>query len=137
MAEDEGTQEIETGEEDGARSFTRMLERVDEGDCERECARMMQKLVRVVQNEARMKDGPVAGGFTLSLGVVVDEKGVTGITYDVKIKEPKKKRSPTIFWANQDANLQNTPVMKQEDLFPREVRGKAVEAPGEKKPVEA
>ena len=106
--------------EEGPRSFSLLLQQVADGDAHAELSQSLHELTLGLAVAARATAGVVKGELMLRLRMTVDEKGVVGVGYEVKIKEPPPTRSSSVFWITKGGNL--TPENpRQANLFPRDV----------------
>lgn len=92
-------------EDEGARSFTRSLEMVAEGELVSEASDELHRLISALQDEALNAGLPAKGEFALKLKIVVEPNGVAAIAYDVKIKEPEPRRPRGHLFVTKGGNL--------------------------------
>lgn len=109
-------------EAEGPRSFSRVLALIDEGVAECQLSEELLALTRAVIAQGKARQKTVAGRLTLTLTLASDETGVVEVAYDISRKDPKPKRSTSLFWTTKSGNLtEHNP--KQQSLPLREVTG--------------
>lgn len=107
---------------EGARSFTRALEMVSDGDLVREASNALRDLLLVMQHEAKETSADAKGELVLKLKIEVEPSGIATITPDIKVKEPVPKRAKGHLWLTKGGNL--TPHNPRQQKLPlREVGG--------------
>lgn len=99
------TEDEELLDDEGPRAFARVIEQLGEGDAHMELSEAMHELVKACITHARATRDVARGKLQLTLSVAVEHKGVAGITYDVKVTEPKPRRSGGVFWVTKGGNL--------------------------------
>lgn len=114
-------------EEEGPRSFTRFLERVDDGQGVIDLSTAQHKLMKDIREIARSSTNAVKGALTLKLTYVAEPNGTVDVLYDITIKEPKRKRGRSVFFLTPGANLTvENPRQLGLGLPVREVRNEAI-----------
>lgn len=88
---------------EGARSFTRFLEQVADGDLHNEASEKLCALVAAMQVQARAQ-GKAGGEFSLKLRFKC-EGNVVATAYEIGVKEPRPRRPGTVFFATRGGNL--------------------------------
>ena len=102
------TDEIEGEDfEVGARSFTRLLEKIGDGDLVGELSEKTRKLAVLVEGLAETQ-GQSSGEITLKLKLKCDLKGTFTISGDIAVKEPKPVRADSRMWLDKNGNLNET-----------------------------
>jgi hypothetical protein len=95
----------ETPIEEGARSFSIILQQLGEGTLHSELSETLRDMVRQLEHHAE-DFGKAKGTLTLVLTIGADrESGMVAIVPDVKTKLPKPARKTGIFWRNGAGNL--------------------------------
>lgn len=116
--------------EEGPRSFARVLEQLGSGDALPDINESFHELLVALRTQAMAQQSDVKGKFVLGLGITVDEKGVVGIVYDVKVTEPKPRRPGSVFWITRGGNLtvENPRQVKLPLVDVKAPQGKPVDA---------
>lgn len=94
-----------TAVDEGARSATRFLEQVSDGQCNADLSDALHRLGRKLASEAHNVNGKVSGEVTLKLKFVAEPSGIVGVGYEVNAKEPKARTSGSVFWLTQGGNF--------------------------------
>lgn len=92
-------------EDEGPRSFTRFLERVDDGQGVIELSAAQHKLMKDIREVARGSSNAVKGALTLKLTYAADPNGTVDVHYDITVKGPKRKLGRSVFFLTPGANL--------------------------------
>lgn len=92
--------------DDGARSFARFLQMVDDGVAEAEASDELAELVKTLEAHAE-DNGQAKGQITIVIDMTVNRNGRTDVKHDVKVKKPKKPRAGSVFWVTKTGNLSN------------------------------
>lgn len=107
-------------DEEGARSFTRALEQVDDGHGVIDMSIELQKLMQNLLEHAQRTQSDAKGVYSLKLGFSVAPNGITNIGYEISVKTPKRKTGKTTMWLTAGGNLSvNNP--RQMEMKLREV----------------
>ncbi len=109
--------------DDGARSFARFLQMIDDGVAEAEASDELASLMKTLEAHAE-DNGTAKGQITLVIDFKLDRKGRTDVTHDIKTKKPKKARAGSVFWVTKTGNLSNKHP-RQLDLGLKEVKGRS------------
>jgi hypothetical protein len=121
MPENQTTKNGDT-EDEGPRDFGRILALLDEGVALCQLSEELQALTKAVVAQGKARQKTVAGRITLTLTLASDETGVVEAAYDISRKDPKPKRSTSLFWTTKGGNLtEHNP--RQQVLPLREVAG--------------
>lgn len=109
-----------TDKDEGPRDFARVLALLDEGVASCQLSEELQTLTKAVIAQGKARNKTVAGRLTLTLQLATDETGVVEVAYDISRKDPRPKRSTSLFWTTKGGNLtEHNP--KQQKLPLREV----------------
>lgn len=113
--------------DEGARSATRFLEQIADGQCNADLSHALHKLGLKLASECRQRNDKVSGEVTLRLKITAEPSGVVAVVYEVnakdpKAKDPKARTSGSVFWLTKGGNF--TPDNPRQTNFPgiREVR---------------
>lgn len=118
-------EEDDDGVEEGARSFTRQLEMIADGDLVFDASAELNKLLRDLAAEARVRHGAVTGTFTLKLNFTVEPHGPVEIKPAITTKAADRRLAKGLLWLTPGANL-TAANPRQQTLPLREVpKGKA------------
>jgi hypothetical protein len=112
---------------EGPRSFSVILNQLDDGLVHHECSTKLHALVSELYTRSIGEDRKLSGEITIKLKIDV-RKGVADVTAAVDTKLPRSKREPTTVWVTKGGNL-TTEVPRQEKLPLRDASavGAAVE----------
>lgn len=91
-------------EKEGARSFARFVEQVDDGQAQAEISAAMHKVLIEVKEMADTTCQEVKGAFAVQFQFTANS-GVVDVTYSIASKSPKKKFARTTFFLTAGANL--------------------------------
>ena len=118
---------------EGARSFTRFLDQVADGDLHTEASQLLHRLVEKMQQQTRAQAKEVKGELTLKLKLSMDG-ALTTVAYEINGKEPAPRRPGSVFFVTRGGNL-SVQNERQQELPLREVKrdGDAQEVPPRKK----
>ena len=105
---------------EGPKDFSRFLAMVADGVAHQELSSELQRVVGLIREEAEARDEPITGGIKLTLSITIDPKGHADVSYDIAVKEPKKKRPETLFFVTRGDNLTDE-MTKQPGLPVRDV----------------
>jgi hypothetical protein len=119
MAKPTTTKDQKADKEEGPRSFAVFLNKLAEGECEREVSRQMHTLIRGLRSEALGRDAKIKGELSMKFRFTVPRSGPVAVSYDVSTKAPKKVTSEGYFWITEGGNLTHKNP-KQEELPLRE-----------------
>lgn len=108
--------------DDGARSFARFVQMIDEGCCEAEASEELASLVKTLEAHAE-ENGSAKGQIVLVVDMKIDRKGRTDVTSEIKVKKPKKAKAASVFWVTKTGNLSNKHP-RQLKLGLEEVKGR-------------
>lgn len=111
-------QEDET--EEGARSFTRQLELIADGDLVYDASEALNKLLRSILEEARVRHSAATGTFTLKLNFQVEPHGQVEIKPSITTKAAERRLTKGHLWMTPGANL-SAANPRQQTLPLREV----------------
>lgn len=120
-----GTPGIVSGryeKDEGARSFAHLLTQIDEGSFNEELSAAMRELARDLNSYACKFRRDGKGEIAIGLRVAVDEKGVTSVVGEFKVKRPKVPRASSQFFLTVGGNL-SLENPRQQKLPLREVAG--------------
>lgn len=114
-------QQAETTDE-GARSFCRMLEQLDDGQGSIHMSVELRDLMGQLRQHAVRTDRDAKGMLTLKLAFNVEPNGIVNVAYETATKTPKKKTGKTTLWLTRGDNLaaqnprqQNLPLAEVKD----------------------
>jgi hypothetical protein len=107
-------------QDEGARSFARTLEQVDDGHGVVDMSIELQKLMQNLLEHAQRTQSDAKGVYSLKLGFSVAPNGITNIGYEVSVKTPKRKTGKTTMWLTAGGNL-SVSNPRQQNLPLREV----------------
>jgi hypothetical protein len=107
-------------EKEGPRSFTRFLEQVADGELHDAASRELYRLANALLVQSRAQDKKIKGSMTLTIEFTV-EKGFIETGYDIKLREPKPRRSGSVFFFTRGGNL-SVDRQEQRKLPLQEVR---------------
>lgn len=93
--------------DEGARSATRFIEQVGEGQCAADLSHALHKLGLKLAHETRNRQSKAAGELVLKLKFVAEPNGIVGVGYEINAKEPKAATSGSVFWITKGGNLSN------------------------------
>lgn len=108
-------------EEEGARSFTRALEMIADGDLVVDASAELHELLRDLRREADLRGSDVVGTFTMKLQLRVERHGPVEIRPTITTKRADRKLARGLLFLTPGANLtaQNP---RQQNLPLHEVR---------------
>ncbi|GAB5541342.1 MAG: hypothetical protein SangKO_011020 [Sandaracinaceae bacterium] len=107
-------------EDEGARSFTRALEMVADGDLVIDASAELFELNQALRREARIRRVAVKGTFTLKLQLVVEPNGPVEIHPSITTKRADRKTARGLLWLTPGGNL-TAENPRQQNLPLREV----------------
>lgn len=90
---------------EGARSFTRFLDRVDDGYGSIDMSIELQKLLKNMLDHAQSTRADAKGKYTLALNFTVAPNGVVNAGYEVSVRTPKRKTGKSTMWVTNGGNL--------------------------------
>lgn len=96
-----------TAADEGARSATRFIELVADGQCNADLSHALHKLGLRLAAEVRQRNDKCSGEITLKLKFTAEPSGIVGVGYEVNAKEPKARTSGSVFWITKGGNLVN------------------------------
>jgi hypothetical protein len=99
--------------ENTERSFGVVLAEVEDGRLVSDLTTAYRKLIKVMTEESNARNAGVTGAITMSLDIALRD-GVIEIVPSFSIKEPKQKRSRSIFWADRHGNISRKNPNQQE-----------------------
>lgn len=99
------TKKNETTQEEGPRSFARVLEGLNDGEAHRDLSDELFELVNKLQDEALARDTEVKGELIFKVTLKVGPQGRAHTTYEVKSKAPPRKTSAGIMYVTKAGNL--------------------------------
>lgn len=103
-------------------SFLTLLSACEDGALLSELNDRMRDLVAVMKQEQSARGGEPRGALSVSFSFKMERSGITEVSADVRVKEPKTERSRSIFYTLNDNSLSpNNPKQISMDLAPREV----------------
>ena len=127
------TQETMAEVEEGARSFSRFVDLIADGDAGRDISTELHTLLKVMSDQTSRTDTTAKGKLVVTFALAMEPGGMTGVAYDVKITEPKLKRATGVLWLTKGSNLvAENP--RQAKLPLREVRPADVREAGDVAP---
>ncbi|GMV18379.1 MAG: hypothetical protein AMXMBFR56_66030 [Polyangiaceae bacterium] len=88
--------------EEGPRSFATFLVDLDDGLAHSEVTGELNRLVRLLKERAG--GGKAKGKLIFELAVEIEKEHVS-IGYDIRLKEPQKKRAGDVFFVTKGCNL--------------------------------
>lgn len=91
--------------DEGARSFTRLLETIDSGMCAVHLAQKHHRLLCLLRGMAQETGRDVSGGISLQLKLTVDPNGAVDVLYGIATKEPTEKFGRSVFFMTDGGNL--------------------------------
>jgi hypothetical protein len=91
--------------DEGARSATRFLEQIADGQCNADLSHALHKLGLKLGSECRQRNDKVSGEVTLRLKITAEPSGVVAVLYEVNAKEPKARTSGSVFWLTKGGNF--------------------------------
>jgi hypothetical protein len=94
-----------TAVDEGARSATRFIEQVADGQCNADLSHALHKLGLRLAAECRQRQDKCSGEVTLRLKFVAEPSGIVGVGYEVNAKEPKTRTSGSVFWITKGGNF--------------------------------
>lgn len=103
MSKQDATAEVD----DGARSATRFIEQVAEGQCNADLSHALHKLGLKLAAETRTRGAKAAGEVMLKLKFTAEPNGIVGVGYEINCKEPKSATSGSVFWITKGGNFSN------------------------------
>lgn len=109
--------------DEGPRDFSRVLMLLDEGVAHAQLSEELHALAKAVTAQGKARNKTVAGAITLTLRLATDETGVIEVAYDISRKDPKPKRSTSLFWTTKGGNLTEHNPRQQSLPGLREVTG--------------
>lgn len=92
-------------QDEGARSATRFIEHVADGQCAADLSHALHKLGLTLKAEAKQRADKVSGEITLRLKFVLEPSGIAGVGYEINSKQPKPKTSGSVFWLTPGGNF--------------------------------
>ena len=92
-------------EEEGARSFCRTLEQIDDGQGVIDMSVELQVLLTNLLKHARNTNQDAKGSYTLKLQFNVEPNSIVNVGYEVGVKTPKRKTGKTTVWVTNGGNL--------------------------------
>jgi len=101
--------------DEGARSATRFIEQVADGQCNADLSHALHKLGLKLASECRQRNDKVTGEVSLRLKITAEPSGLVGVIYEVNAKEPKNRTSGSVFWLTKGGNF-TTDNPKQQNL---------------------
>lgn len=108
--------------DEGARSFSRALEMIDDGGLVIEASRQLHNLLTTLKQEVDETGVDTKGELSLTLKITVERGGTIEITPAIKLKEPGPRLAKGRLWITSGANL--TPHNPRQQKLPlREVGG--------------
>lgn len=116
------TQPAEVEPLEGPRAFSVFIQDLGNGDAHRHLSEELQRVVRVMQEQAHAQQAKVGGELKLTLKFTTDPSEIVDITYDITTKKPKPRRPRTLMWATDGGNLSRKNP-HQRELPLREVEG--------------
>lgn len=91
--------------DEGARSATRFLEQIADGQCNADLSHALHKLALKLGAECRQRNDKVTGEVSLRLKITAEPSGVVAVHYEVGAKEPKSRTSGSVFWLTKGGNF--------------------------------
>lgn len=94
-----------TAADEGARSATRFIEMVGDGQCNADLSHALHKLGLKLASECRQRGDKVHGSITLTLKFTAEPAGIVAVGYEINAKEPKSRTSGSVFWITKGGNF--------------------------------
>lgn len=107
---------------EGPRSFARMIEEVSDGELQSDAANATHKLLQSLYEMARETNTVASGKLTMTLDFTVDAKRNVEIVGNVAVKSPSAPKRTANYWLTQGANVSFDPPERQRGPV-REVAG--------------
>ncbi len=127
-------QEQEQKTEEGPRSFAILLNKLADGDAERDVSQELHKLLKELVHQATTQNREVKGSLELKLKFVADPRRTMKIGYDIKRTDPAKPRPSAVMFVTPGCNLtEDSPRQEQfpfRDVNQNKDQGPAKEAEG-------
>ncbi len=111
----------DTGTE-GPRSFSVLLQHIDDGALHAELSETLQSLAKQLEAHSSRFETKAKGTLALTLTLVVSPNGTCAVVADVKSKAPKAPRAGSVMWLTKESNL-SPENPRQQKLGLREVSG--------------
>lgn len=92
-------------EQEGARSFTRFMDLLDDGRAVPIISQQMQKLLVELKEQAEKNRTDKRGMLSLKLAFEVNEVGQVDVVYQVDTKAPSEKYGRSVYWLTEGANV--------------------------------
>lgn len=91
--------------DEGARSATRFIEAVADGQCAADLSHALHKLGLQLKQQAGAGAAKCSGELALKLKFNVEASGIVGVAYEINAKEPKSRTQGSVFWLTKGGNL--------------------------------
>lgn len=108
---------------EGPRSFARMLEEVSDGELQGDAATATHKLLQALYEMARETNTVASGKLTLTLEFTVDAKRNVEIAGAVAVKAPSAPKRTANYWLTPGSNVSFEPPERERRGPVREVAG--------------
>lgn len=93
--------------DEGARSATRFLEQVSDGQCAADLSHALHRLGLQMRAQIALRSDKVNGEIVLKLKFNAEPSGIVGVAYEINAKDPKQRTSASVFWLTKGGNLSN------------------------------
>ena len=91
--------------DEGARSATRFIEKIADGQCQADLSHALHKLGLKLAVETRNRAAKCTGELVLKIKLTAEPTGIVGVGYEINAKEPKSPTSGSVFWLTKGGNL--------------------------------
>lgn len=91
--------------DEGARSATRFIEQVADGQCAADLSHAFHKLGLRMLAETKQRADKCSGEVVLKIKFIAEPSGIVGVGYEINSKEPKSKTSGSVFWLTKGGNF--------------------------------
>lgn len=91
--------------DEGARSATRFIDAIADGQCNADLSHALHKLGLRLASETRQRADKASGEISLKIKLVAEPSGIVGVAYEINAKEPKSKTSGSVFWLTKGGNF--------------------------------
>ena len=92
-------------EQEGARSFTRFMDLLDDGRAVPVISQQLQKLLVELKEQAEKNNTDKRGLLVLKLAFEVNEVGQVDVVYQCDTKAPTEKHGRSVYWLTEGANI--------------------------------
>lgn len=113
----------EHDDEEGARSFSRTIAVIADGQLNGDASEELHKLIRDLKAESALRHAPVKGTITLEMTFNVEPHGYVEVTPKIKTKMAERRRPKGVMWITPGGNLSEKNP-RQQDLPLQDVGGR-------------